>query len=292
MSKAPPRPPAPRAPSAPRSQTPPAKTSALKFGSIPASAGHRALIYGPGGIGKTTLGCAAPGPVAFIDLDESLSRLRPKLESMGLVDNIKVVEGVGTWQQLRDVLVAPGWDDIKTLVIDPVSVAQEFAIAHTLEHVKKDSGQQAKNIEDYGYGKGYQHVYDTFLPLLADLDAHARAGRHVILICHDCPSNVPNPMGADWIRYEPRLQTVASGKASIRLRVREWADHVLFIGYDVDVSAEKGSSGKATGSGTATLYPRELPHFMAKSRTLVDAIVLEECYEQLWPKLMTQDGDN
>ena len=29
----------------------------------------------------------------------------------------------------------------------------------------------------------------------------------------------PNPAGEDWLRYEPRLQSPNSGKASIRLRV-------------------------------------------------------------------------
>jgi hypothetical protein len=47
------------------------------------------------------------------------------------------------------------------------------------------------------------------------------------------------------------------------LRVREWADHVLFLGYDVDV----GKDGKGRGAGTRTIYTAELPHCMAKSRT-------------------------
>ena len=45
--------------------------------------------------------------------------------------------------------------------------------------------------------------------------------------------------------------------------MREWADHVLFIGYDVAVNKD----GKGQGVGTRTLYPSELPHCMAKSRT-------------------------
>ena len=105
-------------------------------------------------------------------------------------------------------------------------------------------------------------MFDTFLPLLADLDRHARAGRNVVLVCHDCTSTVPNPAGEDWLRYEPRLQSPNSGKASIRLRVREWADHVLFVGYDVSV----GKDGKGRGAGTRTLYSAEVPHCMAKSR--------------------------
>src|SRR5690606_41783294 len=48
-------------------------------------------------------------------------------------------------------------------------------------------------VEGYGFGKGYTHVYDTFLHLLAELDRHVREGRNVIGIAHECTANVPNP---------------------------------------------------------------------------------------------------
>ena len=138
------------------------------------------------------------------------------------------------------------------------------------------------SIEAYGYGKGYGYVFDTFLPLLADLDRHSRAGRNVCLIAHDCTSTVPNPAGEDWLRYEPRLQSPASGKASIRLRVREWADHVLFVGYDVAVDKD----GKGRGAGTRTLYTSELPHCMAKSRSTQEVIPVDRDGAAVWNKII------
>jgi len=84
--------------------------------------------------------------------------------------------------------------------------------------VDETDGVAIRRLEDYGFGKGCQHVYETFLPLLSDLDQHVRAGRNVALILHDCTATVPNPKGEDYIRWEPRLQSPASGKASIRLR--------------------------------------------------------------------------
>jgi len=239
---------------------PPAQEKKIvQFGKIASGAGHRIVLYGPGGIGKTTLAATLPGPVAFIDLDDSLPKLVATLDT----ERILPVSGIDTWQQLRTALQSEGWDKVASIVIDTGTRAEELAIAHTLETVPHDKGHACTHIEDYGYGKGLQHVYDTFLPLLADLDRHSRAGRHVCIICHDCTSTVPNPAGEDWLRYEPRLQSPASGKASIRLRIREWADHVLFLGYDVDVTKD----GKGRGVGTRTIYPSELPHCMAKSRT-------------------------
>lgn len=254
----------------------------VAFGQVSTAPGHRIVLYGPGGIGKTTLAAQLPGPVAFFDLDESLSRLKSQLEAKGLMQNIQPVEGVTTWPDLRAALQSEGWDKIKTIVIDTGTKAEELAIAHTLGTVRKEQGAVALNIEDYGYGKGYTHVFDTFLPLLADLDRHCRAGRHVAVICHDCTSTVPNPAGEDWLRYEPRLQSPNSGKASIRLRVREWADHVLFMGYDLNVTKE----GKGRGAGTKTIYTAELPHFMAKSRTCQQAIPVGEDGKAVWSEII------
>jgi hypothetical protein len=290
MTTAPPAPPStptrPAPPPAPRARAqsaggePPARTrTAVTFAPVPDGSGHRIVIFGPGGIGKTTLAATAPGPVAFFDLDDSLGIIRPQLPEP-VRTRINRVGCAPRWQDIRDMLGRPGWDEIRTIIIDSATRAEELAVEHTLATVPHEKGHRVQRVEDYGFGKGYSHVYDTFLPLLGDLDQHARAGRHVILICHDCTASVPNPNGEDWIRYEPRLQSPSSGKSSIRLRVREWADHVLFVGYDVDVH-----DGKAKGSGTRTIYPNELPHCMAKSRTLSQPLQLNKFDLTLWPQL-------
>ena len=74
----------------------------VAFGTIQPQ-GHRIVLYGPGGIGKTTLAAAAPGPVAFIDLDESMPVLRSQLPSDL---DIRLVTGVGNWTDLRATLQA------------------------------------------------------------------------------------------------------------------------------------------------------------------------------------------
>ncbi len=254
---------------------------AAAFGPIPRTCtGHRTLLYGPGGIGKTTLAAQAPGPVVFLDLDDSLQRLRSQLEAQGVADRVRVAGGVAAWTDLREILQADGWDGVGTLVIDTATRAEELCAAHVIATVPHEKGHRVQRLEDYGYGKGVGHVFDSFLPLLGDLDRHCRAGRHVILVAHDCTATVPNPAGEDWLRYEPRLQSPASGKASIRLRVREWADHVLFMGYDVNVK-----DGKGQGAGTRTLYPAELPHCMAKSRTCQAPIPVSGDASALWRTL-------
>lgn len=252
-------------PTRPTTQTPPPPANQqarakVAFAAIPEKKGQRVVLYGTGGIGKTTLACLLED-AAFIDLDESLPILKKQLKEIGAP--IPKVAQASNWQEVRNVLQADGWDSVKNIIIDTATKLEEFAVAHTLKTVKRENGGVATGVEDYGYGKGYQFVFDSFLPILGDLDRHVRAGRNVILIAHECTANVPNPGGENFIRYEPRLQSPASGKASIRLRIKEWADHVLFLSYDIAVDKK----GKAQGSGTRTLYSAELPSFMAKSRT-------------------------
>lgn len=224
------------------------------------TAGHRVLLYGPGGIGKTTLGVKAPGKVAFIDTEDSLPILKTQLDAQEI--ELPSVVPVTNFKDTISNLKLGGWEPFKTIVIE-VTRMEEWCVAETLSTVPHEKGHKIAKIEDYGFGKGYQYVFDTFLTLLAQLDRHARAGRNVILIAHDCVNTVPNPEGDDWLRYEPRLQNPKTGKASIQLRVKEWADHVLFYGYDVAAAKDK----KAKGSGTRTIYTAERPYCMAKSRT-------------------------
>lgn len=248
-----PRPIAPKAPaaSAPPKIMPTVATPVV-FGKPNQTKGKRVVIYGTGGIGKTSLALLAPGPVAFFDLDDSLGTLQP--------EGALVVEGVSNWAALREALASPGWNDVKTLVIDSVTKAEELCVEHVIETVTTDKGARVRNIEGYGYGKGYRFVYDTFLTLLSQLESHVAAGRNVILIAHDCTVMAVNPAGDDFQRYEPRLQ--GTDKASVRLRVKEWADVVLFLGYDIDAK-----DGKGRGQGTRTIWPTEQPHCVAKFRS-------------------------
>jgi len=210
---------------------------------------QRVLLYGPGGIGKSTLASMAPGAV-FLDIEGGTGEL-----------DIPRVEGIGNFADLRACLQSTALDAYQTIILDSATKAEEWAVAHVLGHVKHEKGHRVDSLEGYGFGKGYAHLYDAFLLLLADLDSQVRRGRNVVLIAHECIVDAPNPFGDDFIRYEPHLQNPKSGKNSIRNRVVQWADHVLFLGYDV-----LAEDGKGRGGGTRTIYTSELPSHIAKSR--------------------------
>lgn len=249
-----PPPPVKAAAPPPTSNANPASNGTSKFEIVTGrvTAPQRVLIYGTGGIGKSSLARLAPGAV-FLDIEQGTRHFE-----------VSRVGGLESFNDLRACLQSTVLDDYQTVVLDTATKAEEMAIAHTIDTVQPERGGKVTSIEGYGFGKGYQHVYDTFLLLLADLDQQIKRGRNVILIAHDCIVDVPNPIGENFIRYEPHLQSPKSGKASIRNRVVQWADHVLFIGYDVNATKE----GKGQGSGTRTIWALERPDHIAKSRSL------------------------
>jgi hypothetical protein len=229
------------------------------------------MLYGPGGSGKSSLAALIPAKPLFIDLEQGSKFL-----------DVDRIDDITTWEELRAVLHNEElWHDYGAVVIDSFTKAEELAIAWTLQNVKHEKGHTVDSIEGYGFGKGLVHVYETFLQLFGDLDKHVRAGRHVIGICHECTATVPNPGGEDWIRYEPRLQSPASGKSSIRHRMKEWTDHLLFIGYDVFV----GEDSKGKGGGTRTIHPIEMPTHWAKSRSLSEPVAYEFGSGEIWSQL-------
>jgi len=241
---------------------------------------QRVVLYGTGGIGKSELAANLKGigkKPLFFDCGSGTHFL-----------DIDRISDLTNWTDLRAALndhsLSKGFD---VVVIDDLTSAEALATQWVIENIRVErsggQGAQATSIESYGWGKGYTHVYETFLLLLGDLDAHIRAGRTVVCIAHDCTANVPNPAGTDYKRFEPRLQN--SEKANIRARVKEWADHLLFLGYDVFAQ-----DGKATGAGTRTIYPQEMPTHLAKSRSLSDPIVYERGSCDLWRKLLTPEG--
>ena len=250
------------------------------------------MFYGTGGIGKSLLGCMAPGPVAYVDLDMSLGVLAPELEQHGI--DIPTLIEVEDWSSLRGALASSGWDAIRTIIIDPINTVEEWAIKHLLDTQKTFDKMPVKatTLEDYGYGKDVRLVYEKFILLLADLERHWVAGRNVILIAHECKPEENNPEGSNYIRWEPRLRKSKAGENSIRLKMKEWCDFVGRIGYDVASLAERGKDAdqtkKATGQGTKTILFTERPQYMAKKRGDMPEQIDFGTWENPWGKIISQ----
>jgi len=218
------------------------------------------MLYGPTGVGKTTAAAFLPGPL-FIDLEEgsrklNVSRATPK-----------------SWAELRGGLANIELDPpegVRSIVIDSATVVQLLAADHVLVHKRTKEGMRVDTIEGFGWGAGWQYVSAEFDGFVSDLDRIRAKGLNVCIIAHEFATEVPNPGGEPYLRWEPHIFSGdKNGKGSIKARLNQWCDHLVFVNFDVSV--ERGSN-RGVGAGTRTIYTQALPSHMAGSRTLQTSI--------------------
>ncbi len=240
---------------------------------------QRTLVYGQGGLGKSRLCCAAPGPVLVFDFDKSVGNLWGQLPDRQKA-NLLTYSPNGWGDFLEKLQNKNLFGGIKTIVVDTATVAERASDAYVLETVRSPSGK-ANSIEDYGYGKGYRFIFEQWIRLLAIADEHIRDGRNIIFVAHATNNKVANPSSEDFQRVEPALQ--GTDKFSIRNRLFEWVDHCIYYDWDKAVN----ENGKVTGGSSRTIYTHGQNWFMAKTRRGAPEAIYPDVnnLEDVWTQL-------
>ena len=204
----------------------------------------KVVIYGPEGIGKSTLASSFPDPV-FIDTEGSTKEL-----------DVARYPNPQTW---HDIIIAvkdcATEAPCKTLVIDTADWAEQLCIRAVCEKQGMDG------IEAFGYGKGYVYLAEEFANLLKACDALIDAGINVVFTAHAQMRKFeqPDEMGA-YDRWEMKL----SKKTAPLLK--EWADMVLFCNYKTDVITDQNTKSKKATGGRRVIYSSHHPCWDAKNR--------------------------
>lgn len=221
----------------------------------PVQRAQRLLIYGPEGIGKSTMASQMPDPI-FIDVESGTGHLY-----------VRRMPDPTDWDMLLDEIraVTEDPDGASSIVIDSIDAAERLCQAAVCETAKKPS------IESWGYGKGYVIAAERFQELLDALDGCIHDGVNVILIAHSQMRKFERPDEAGaYDRFEVKLNKHVASKC------KEWADAVLFLDYETFVSVDDNGKGKASG-GKRVIRTSHNVSWDAKNRWgLPDKLLLDE----------------
>jgi hypothetical protein len=205
---------------------------------------QRIVIYGPEGIGKSTLANQFPKPV-FIDTEGSTNWM-----------DVKRMECL-SWQDILDAvkLLKANNQGFKTVIIDTADWAERFCVQHLCANSNKTS------IEDFGYGKGYTFLAEEFGRLLTSLNTLVDTGMHIIFIAHCTVKKMELPDEAgSFDHYEFKCTRQTSPL------LKEWAEAVLFVNYKVTVTQDDNKRTKAIGGRKRIIHTQHTAAYDAKNR--------------------------
>lgn len=209
----------------------------------------RMALYAPEGLGKTTFAANAPNPV-FLGAEDGTFHI-----------DVPRYPTPETWQDVLDAVrvLEAGGHEYQTFVLDTLDWAEPLC----WKQVCADS-DNASSIEDVGggFGKGYVRAVDYWRGFLQALERLQTArGMHVVLLAHSTIKTFKNPEGADFDRYQMKIDARAGGL------IREWCDEVLFGNYETFAQKDKPKAkAKGVSSGARLLYTTRTAAYDAKNR--------------------------
>jgi len=222
----------------------------------------RILIYGPPGIGKTTLAAEFPN-AAFLQIEDGTPG-DVELMSFGQITSFAtLMEGLA-------VLYTED-HEFKTVVIDSVTELERLVFAETCAR-GDDKGNSKANIEDFGYGKGYVYAKRVWQEVIDGINALRRdRGLTTILIAHSSVERFDDPETVSYDRYEIDLH-----KHSVGAIEREM-DCIFLLKSPVNIAKEEQGFNKeraiAGGSSVVLIHTVGRPAFIAKNRYSMPATV-------------------
>lgn len=237
-----------------------------------------AVIYGPPGIGKTSIGAATPNPVFLIDdQEDGIATLKA---SKLVAASVPVMPAVKAWEDVLDALgeLHDGEHDFRTLVIDTLGglerLCHEYVCRTEYKGVWGEKGFT-------GFARGYEVSLPHWRTMLNRLDRlRSDRGMSIVALGHSIVRPYKNPEGDDYDRF------IADMHHKTWAVTHKWADMILFANYHVEVD-DSGARSKGKGGQLRFFNTEHHAAYDAKNRhALPTAISMGSSGSEAWGNLI------
>lgn len=226
-----------------KNTSPPKGALAIRRGKIPRP--QKAVIYGPEGVGKSTLAGQTPNPI-FLDTEGGTHHL-----------DVARFDVAATWKEITAAIgqLAKSEHSFRTLVIDTADWLEKRLAEHLCRKANKES------IEDFGYGKGWVILTEEFARFLNSLDALTARGMHIVFLAHSTVKKFEAPdQAGSYDRYELKLSK------QVGPLLKEWCDVLIFCNYLTRVAEKDNGRMRGVGGKERVLFATHSAAYDAKNR--------------------------
>lgn len=237
----------------------------------------RAVIYGPPGMGKTSLAASFPNTI-FLRTEDGRVR-GAKMKAFPLIDRFAMLQ-----RRLSEL-----YNDehpYRTLALDTLDGLEPIVWAELCRR------EGWSSIEAPGYGKGYQEADAVWSEVLQALYMLRRdKGMTILLLAHSDVHTFNDPRSTSYSQYDFRLHKRAHAI------IEDHVDCIFFLNQDVNIIEEKQGFNKTrTRADGMSIYihANRRPAFNAKNRyEIPDKLLYERGagYRMLAPYLPKMVND-
>lgn len=205
---------------------------------------QKVVIYGPQGIGKSTLASQFPEPL-FLDTERGSRRLSvDRLEIETLADFYEAITAI---QKQRD------FSHYRTVIVDTVD---------WLEAKVKEKVVAQHSAKDRAYDREGSFIGDDMMKLLGELSKLTDIGKHVVLLAHSITAKIDLPdQPVAFDRYELDMN-----KKHVAPLIKHWGDALFFLRWKLKVREVDDGKNKGIGGEERLLCTSQSAAYDAKNR--------------------------
>jgi hypothetical protein len=202
------------------------------------------LLYGVEKIGKSSFAASAPNCV-FVCPEDGISQI-----------DVPHFPEARDWDGILNIVetLINEKHDYKYLVLDTLDWLEPLLWRYIVER----DGE--KDIESYGYGKGYIAALQEWRLFISRLERLRAKDVGIIMLAHSWVKLYNNPEGDPYDRFEMKLHNKSGGL------LKEWCDAVLFANYEIGTVTDKRKRVRGIATGARLIYTQRSAAYDAGNR--------------------------